>query len=88
MARLKPEGHDQITIEFPEATRGRVAPAAGSRSAYCGRDPARKARRRKAVNRRVEDVGTEPMSIGEIDAEVEAVRAVRRRHAGRYNPLK
>ena len=80
----------KIQIELPEAT-ARAAREAGLLTPQALERLLTDAIRRQqaadallSIADRVADAGIEPMSMEEIDAEVKAVRAQRRRHGGRH----
>lgn len=78
----------KIQIELPDATAkaardaGLLTPQALERLLTDAISRRQAAARLLTLADRVAEAGIEPMSMGEIDAEVRAVRAERRRRAG------
>lgn len=80
----------KIQIELPDATAKAAREAGLLTPRALGRLVSEAVRRRRAADSllaiadRVAKAGIAPMSMQEIDAEVKAVRAGRRRRAGRH----
>lgn len=80
----------KIEIELPEATAkaarkaGLLTPQALDRLLTDAIRRQQAADALLSIADRVAEAGIEPMSLEELDAEVEAVRAERRRRAGRH----